>query len=76
VLPRAYACGADMTAPRIAEVRVGSSNTRPSARTGTSADPGWEDERDLRYPRGYVVNRWTGEVLSSVIADVRREQRP
>ena len=30
---------------------------------------------DLRFVRGYVVNRRTGEVLASVIADVVRERR-
>ena len=53
---------------------VGSSNTRPSDRSVT-AWPGWNHSRELRYPHhGYVINRWTGEVLSSVIADVRRGQ--
>jgi hypothetical protein len=28
----------------------------------------------LRFFRGYVVHRWTGEVLSSVIADLIRER--
>jgi hypothetical protein len=54
---------------------VGSSNTRPSARTGTPTDLGWRDARELWAFRGYVVNRWIGEVLSSVIADVGRERR-
>jgi len=54
---------------------VGSSNTRPSASSGTERDVGWEDAEDLRSFRGYVVNRWTGEVLSTVIADARRERR-
>lgn len=35
---------------------------------------GWRDGDDLRAFRGYVVNRWTGEVLSSLIADVIRER--
>jgi hypothetical protein len=53
---------------------VGSSNTRPGARYGTPDDPGWDDADDLIYPRGYVLNRWTGEVLSSVLADIQRER--
>jgi hypothetical protein len=53
---------------------VGSSNTRPGARYGTAEDPGWDDADDLIYRRGYVINRWTGEVLSSVLADIRRER--
>jgi hypothetical protein len=53
---------------------VGSSNTRPRASSGTPDAGGWYDGRDLRAFRGYVVNRWTGEVLSSVIADVIRER--
>jgi hypothetical protein len=53
---------------------VGSSNTRPRASSGTPDAGGWFDGRDLRAFRGYVVNRWTGEVLSSVIADVIRER--
>jgi len=42
---------------------------------------GWPDEgrwyaaSDLRRPRGYVVVRATGEVLSSVVADVCRERK-
>ena len=35
----------------------------------------FETARDLRYVRGYVINRRTGEVLSSIIADVIRERR-
>lgn len=68
---------------------VGSSNTRPSLRTETGGAvsaqrrparvrapwPGWDVGSDLRFVQpGYVINRWTGEVLSSVIADVRRER--
>ena len=54
---------------------VGSSNTRPTDRSVTPW-PGWDEWGDLRYDRrGYVLNRWTGEVLSSVLADVRRELR-
>jgi hypothetical protein len=53
---------------------VGSSNTRPGDRVVT-AWPGWDDARKLRYDRrGYVFNRWTGEVLSSVLADCWRER--
>jgi hypothetical protein len=53
---------------------VGSSNTRPTDRSVTPR-PAWNDARELRRDRrGYVFNRWTGEVLSSVIADVRRER--
>jgi hypothetical protein len=57
-------------------IEVGSSNTRPTARTGTDQDVGWKYRAELRRFRGYVVNRWTGEVLSSVVADVWRECRP
>jgi hypothetical protein len=61
------------TAVRVARrIEVGSSNTRPSARSGTDQETGWEHHTDLRSFRGYVVNRWTGEVLSSVVADWRR----
>ncbi len=35
----------------------------------------FETARDLRYVRGYVINWRTGEVLSSIIADVIRERR-
>jgi hypothetical protein len=55
-------------------IEVGSSNTRPTARTGTAQDMGWAHHSELRVFRGYVVNRWTGEVLSSVVADVGRER--
>jgi hypothetical protein len=58
----------------VVEPQVGSSNTRPRAITGTPDDCGWRDGDDLRSVRGYVINRWTGEVLSSVIADVIRER--
>jgi hypothetical protein len=57
---------------------VGSSDTRPSARSVTPwLDDAFEDPVDLRFVRlrGYVINIRTGEVLSSVIADVCREQR-
>ncbi len=56
------------------KLRVGPSNTRPGATTGTPDVSGWRDGDDLRAFRGYVVNRWTGEVMSSVIADVIRER--
>lgn len=48
----------------VAEVRAASSSTR-------KLRP-WID-RDLIYVRGYVIDRRTGEVLSSVLADIRRE---
>jgi len=56
---------------------VGSSNTRPSAKSVTPwRDDAFEDAGDLRFVRrrGYVINSRTGEVLSSVVADVRRER--
>ena len=56
---------------------VGSSNTRPSDRSVTDwLDDAFENLSDLRFvrERGYVVNIKTGEILSSVIADVRRER--
>jgi hypothetical protein len=40
-----------------------------------SPDYRFEVERDLRRARRDVINRRTGEVLSSVIADVVRERR-
>ncbi len=45
--------------PRV-NAEVGSSNTRPSTRTGTELDLGRENADDLRSFRGYVVYRWTG----------------
>jgi hypothetical protein len=37
--------------------------------------PAAEPELRLRFPnRGYVLDRDTGEVLSSVVADVKRER--
>jgi hypothetical protein len=56
------------------ELRVGSSNTRPWATSGTVTASDWRAGSDLRAFRGYVVNRWTGEVVSSVIADAIRER--
>jgi hypothetical protein len=57
-----------------ASAEVGSSNTRPGDRSVT-AWPGWDTATDLHTIRpGYVINRWTGEILSSLIADVVRER--
>jgi hypothetical protein len=58
-------------------MEVGSSNTRPGDRSVTDwPDRGCENPSDLRFVRhrGYVVNIRTGEVISSVVADVRRER--
>jgi hypothetical protein len=52
---------------------VGSSNTRPGDKSVTPW-PGWDHPSELRFVRGYVINVKTGEALSSVIADVRRER--
>jgi hypothetical protein len=55
-------------------MEVGSSNTRPGDRS-VSSEPTWDVASDIRFMRpGYVINRRTGELLSSVIADVRRER--
>lgn len=60
--------------PPTSALGVGSSNTRPGDRS-VATWPGWDVATDLRFVKpGYVINRWTGEVLSSVLADVR-EQR-
>lgn len=69
--------GRRVTATRSSDARlkVESSNTRPGDKSVTPA-PGWEDPAELRFVRrrGYVINIKTGEVLSSVVADVRRER--
>lgn len=46
-------------------------------RCGDAAEPEYqfESHRDLRYVRGHMINRHTGEVLSSVIGDKKREHR-
>lgn len=58
------------------EPEVGSSNTRPSAKSVTPwRDDAFDDPSEVRLVRrGYVINVITGEVLSSVVADVRRER--
>lgn len=61
----------DGAVPAGAPPRGGSAGTTVDV---DEPDYRFEDERDLRYIRGYVINRRTGEVLSSIIADVARER--